>query len=312
MQPGVASARPGMTARPRLLLDSPSLTYRAFFALPVQIRSPSGRSTNAVHGYLDMCSRLITDRRPAGLVHVPDTDWRPAFRVAAYPGYKANRREDPPELPPQFELIDEIVDAAGMERATAPGVEADDVLGTLATRATPHAPVEIVTGDRDLLQLVRDPEVAVLFTVRGVGVLERYDEQAVKAKYGVRPQGYADMAILRGDTSDDLPGVAGIGAKTAATLIGQFGTLVALRAAVATGRPHGISPRQATALREAAAYLDAMADVVPVLCDLELQETPRTPPDIPRLEAIAERERVGGPIKRLLAALEILDATNAA
>jgi 5'-3' exonuclease len=304
-----------MTARPRLLLDSPSLTYRAFFALPPTIRSPAGRSVNAVRGYLDMCSRMLTDRRPGGMVHVLDADWRPAFRVAAYAGYKANRREDPPELPWQFTLLDEVLDAAGMERAAAPGVEADDVLGTLAVRATPEAPVEIVTGDRDLFQLVRDPAVAVLFTVRGVSDLARYDEAAVTARYGVPPQAYADMAILRGDPSDGLPGVAGIGEKTAASLIARFGSLAALRervdsrhaAAAAPAQPLGLAPRAAASLHGAGAYLDAMELVVPVRCDLDLTLTERRPPDVDRLLAIGERENIVQPVDRLLAALELLD-----
>ena len=259
-----------------------------------------------MHGYLDMCSRLLTDRRPAGLVHILDADWRPAFRVAAYPGYKANRREDPPELPWQFELIDEILDAAGMERAAAPGVEADDVLGTLATQATPDNPVEIVTGDRDLLQLVRDPTVAVLFTVRGVSDMTRFDEATITARYGVPPAAYADMAMLRGDTSDGLPGVPGIGEKTAATLIARFGSLAALRAAVANARPDGLTPRLVSSLRDASAYLDAMVEVVPVVCDLDVSLTPLSLPDVDRLNAIGERENVQGPITRLLAALEVL------
>lgn len=297
-----------MTAapRPRLLLDSPSLVYRAFFALPPTIRAPSGRSINAVRGYLDMCSRLLTDRRPIGMVHVLDADWRPAFRVAAYAGYKANRRADPPELPAQFELIDEILDAVGAERAAAPGVEADDVLGTLAARATAEERVEIVSGDRDLFQLVRDPAVAVLFTVRGVTGLDRYDEAAVRARYGVPASAYADMAILRGDASDDLPGVAGIGEKTAAALIARHGSLAELRRRVAISRPEGVTPRTATALRDAAGYLDAMSRVVPVLCDLELTEVARRPPDVERLREIGEREAVDGPIARLLAALEAI------
>jgi 5'-3' exonuclease len=295
-----------MSPRPRLLLDSPSLVYRAFFALPPTIRSPEGRSVNAVRGYLDMCSRMLTDRRPAGMVHVLDADWRPAFRVAAYPAYKANRREDPPELPWQFELIDEVLDAAGMERAAAPGVEADDVLGTLAVGATAETPVEIVTGDRDLLQLVRDPAVAVLFTVRGVSDLARFDEAAVAARYGVPAAAYADMAMLRGDASDGLPGVAGIGDKTAATLIARFGSLAALRERVEVGRPAGVTPRIVSALRDAAAYLDAMALVVPVQCELELSLTPLRPPDVDRLHALGERHAIEAPITRLLAALEVL------
>lgn len=285
--------------RPRLLLDSPSLVYRAFFALPQSIHDPQGRVVNAVHGYLDMTSTLLRDRHPAGLIHAFDVDWRPAWRVAAYAGYKAQRREDPPALPRQFDVIAELLDAAGMQVAGGEAYEADDVIGTLAAQATDASPVEVVTGDRDLLQLVRDPAVAVLFTVRGVSQLARFDAAAVRAKYGVRPEQYVDFATLRGDASDGLPGIRGIGEKTAAQLIAGHGSLAALRAAQATLPAH-----IANALRNGTGYLEAMRTVVPVCTTVAYTLTSLRPADEPRLRALAVGHGVNGPVTRLLVALQ--------
>ena len=171
----------------RLLLDTSSLLYRAFFGLPTGIKDPSGRAVNAVHGYLDMTARLYASRKPDSLTHVYDDVFVPASRAEAYPPYKAHRPEDPPELPPQFDLLEEALAALGQERAHATGWEADDAIAALAHSAAPGDLIEIVTGDRDLLQLVRDdgPTVRVLFTVKGVTDLATFDEAAVLAKYGV-------------------------------------------------------------------------------------------------------------------------------
>jgi len=275
-----------------------SLVYRAFFALPASIRDPQGQPVNAVRGYLDMTSLLLRDRHPAAMVHVFDGDWRPPWRVAAYPGYKADRRPEPPELTPQFALIREVLDAAGMQVAEGESHEAEDVIGTLATGASRDHPVEVVTGDRDLLQLVRDPEVAVLFTVKGVKDLRRFDAAEVRERYGVPPERYAELAMLRGDPSDGLPGVPGVGEKTAAALLTQHGSLDALMATT-----HGLPPRLAAALRAAAGYLEAMRRVVPVATDAPHRLSPLGVPDEPRLDELARHHRIDGPVERLRAAL---------
>jgi 5'-3' exonuclease len=281
----------------RLLLDSPSLVYRAFFALPATIRGPQGKPVNAVHGYLDMTTTLLRERRPRRLVHAFDADWRPAWRVAAYDGYKAARRPDPPDLPPQFDVIRDVLDAAGMERAAAAGYEADDVLATMAVDATAAQPDEIVTGDRDLLQLVRDPAVAVLFTVRGVSQMTRFDAATVQARYGVPPQRYADFAILRGDASDGLPGIRGIGEKGAAELLTRYGSLDALLTAST------LAPRIAVALRNAADYIRAMRVVVPMPTDIPYTLSALAKPNPERLEELSERHGIRGPVRRLQSAL---------
>ena len=285
---------------PRLLLDSPSLLYRAFFALPVSIRDGNGRSVNAVRGYLDMVSNIVRDHLPSQVVHVFDADWRPAFRVAAYPGYKADRREDPPELPPQLDMLLEVLEAAQMPVASAPGLEADDAIGTLAARATADDPVAVVSGDRDLLQLVRDPAVTVLFIVKGVKDLRRYDEATVRERFGVPPHLYADFAILRGDPSDGLPGVAGVGAKTAATLLARHGSLDALIDA------EDVSPRLHEALRLQSEYLRAMRTVVPVRLDASVSVTEAGTPDASRLAELSQEYALRGSMDRFVSALALL------
>lgn len=288
-----------------LLLDTSSLMYRAFFALPPTIVDGEGRPVNAVHGYLDMTARLQTVYRPDRIVHVFDHDWRPAQRVAVYPGYKAERPDDPPSLPPQFDLLREVLQAFGAPLAEAPGWEADDAVGALCVREEANALVDIVTGDRDLLQLARDNNgaatVRVLLPVRGVGELAVFDPDAVKTKYGVPPERYVDFATLRGDPSDGLPGVKGIGEKTARTLVAKYPDLPALLADVAA-----LPPRIGASLREAGPYLAAMQQVVPIRTDVAVQLTEAERDDA-RLADLGARYRLAGAIARLRTAMEALN-----
>src|SRR5690606_10154511 len=217
--------------------------------------------------------------------HVFDDDYRPASRVAAYPGYKAERPDDPEGLPAQFDLLAKVLDALGGERAVAVGWEADDAIGALCAAAQPDDAVDVVTGDRDLLQLVRDggPAVRVLFTVKGVKQLAVFDEAGVLERYGVPAARYVDYAILRGDPSDGLPGVKGIGEKTARALVGRYDSLDALLADA-----DGQTPRMAQALHASADYLKAMRAVVPVRADVEVTIT-RGTRDAAALEELAQR-----------------------
>jgi 5'-3' exonuclease len=288
-------------AKLQLVLDSPSLFYRAFFALPPSLRDDDGQSVNAVRGYLDMTTVLLTEHRPARIVHVMDADWRPAWRVDAYPGYKADRPDDPPELAGQPELITEVLTAAGMPVAEAEGYEADDVIGTLAARAGRSDRLAVVTGDRDLFQVVRDPSVVVLFPVKGVSDVKRFDEAAVREAHGVPASRYADYAILRGDPSDGLPGLRGVGPKTAAKLIGEYDDLDALVAAAPK-----LKGRLAETVGGAAEYLATMRTVVPVVTDVKVTETPAGKPDRDRLHELAGRHAIESPVRRLLAALDDL------
>jgi 5'-3' exonuclease len=289
-----------------MLLDTSSLFYRAYFALPPSITDAYGAPVNAVHGYLDMTARLISAHRPDDVVHVWDHDWRPAPRVVAYPPYKANRPPDPEALTAQWPVLREALDASGLPQAEAPGWEADDAIGTLSARVAGEERVDIVTGDRDLIQLVRDPFVRALFTRRGVAELDALDEAAVRAKHGVSPNAYAFYACLRGDPSDGLPGVKGVGEKTARALVLAYGHLDALLEDAARETPEREplrrSPRLAAAVREAAQYLATMQHVASVRTDVSVREW-RDAPDSERLDRLAQIGGIAGPLRRLEQAL---------
>jgi 5'-3' exonuclease len=291
----------------RLLLDTSSLMFRAYFALPTSIADGAGRPVNAVRGYLDMTARLVADRRPGEVVHVLDDDFRPAERVAAHAGYKAERRADPEDLVPQFGLLDEVLDLLGAVRAVARDWEADDAIGALCAHAPSEDEIDVVTGDRDLLQVVRDrgPCVRVLYTVRGVSEVKTFDEAAVRREYGVPPSRYADFATLRGDPSDGLPGVAGVGPKTARDLVTSHASLRDL-----VEGAERLPTRLALKLREARPYLEAMERVVPVRTDVEV-ELLRGTLDEEGLRRVAEERALESPVARLRAAEERARAARA-
>jgi 5'-3' exonuclease len=260
-----------------------------------------------------MTSRLVAAREPDEVVHVYDADWRPAPRVALYEGYKAGRAVDPEGLPEQFEILQEIVEAFGMIQAEAPGWEAEDAIGALCTKARKADRFEIVTGDRDLIQLVRDPVVKVLFTRRGVSELDMLDEAAVLAKYGVPANRYVDFAILRGDPSDGLPGLYGVGEKTARTLIQTYPTLDALLEDARSEQRRGASlrrsPKLRAVIRDSADYLERMRALVPIRTDVEVR-TWRGRPDDARLDSLGERHKLTGPIRRLRQSISGLEASR--
>ena len=318
--------------RPLLALDSASLWFRAFYGVPMTLTAEDGTPVNAVRGFCDMVARLVTARRPAGVVACLDRDWRPAFRVAAIPSYKAHRVDGdpaapgggapdaeaaPPELGRQVEIILQVLAAAGIPTAGAEGFEADDVLGTLVATET-ASPVEVVSGDRDLLQLVRDEPtpVRIVYVARGVSKYELYGPEEVAARYGVPVDragvGYAEMAMLRGDPSDGLPGVAGIGEKTAAQVISKFGSWDEIVAAVGSK-----DPRMSSAVRAKMArvpeYLAAAPTVVRVAADAPIDWTgsvtplPHSPADPDALAALSERWNLSGSVDRLTAALAAED-----
>jgi 5'-3' exonuclease len=301
-----------VTDRPILLVDTPSLYFRAFFGIPESAaKAPDGSPVNAVRGCLDMLATLIRTRRPDRLVCALDYDWRPAWRVRLVPSYKQHRLAPsggetiPDTLVPQVPVILELLAAAGIATVGATGYEADDVLGTLAS--TEPGPVEVVSGDRDLFQLVDDGKpVRLLYCGRGVAKLEVFDDPAVRAKYGVPGSGYADFAALRGDPSDGLPGVPGVGEKSASRLIGRYGTLEQLLAAL-DDQAAGFAPGLRAKLVGAQEYLLAAAPVVRVARNVELPplktELPDCPADPEALLALAERWNVAGPCRRLVDAM---------
>jgi 5'-3' exonuclease len=298
--------------RPLLLLDAASLYFRAYFGVPESVgRAPDGSPVNAVRGFLDMVAALVRTRRPGRLVCALDADWRPAWRVALLPSYKSHRltadggEQTPDTLGPQVEIILDVLAAAGVTAVGAAGYEADDVIGTLATREP--GPIEVASGDRDLFQVIDDARgVTVLYCGRGVAKLEVYDDATVRARYGVPAAGYADFAALRGDPSDGLPGVAGVGEKTAARLVDRYGGLDALLAAL-DDPATALAPGLRAKLVAGRDYLAKAPDVVRVARDVPVPAVtgalPCAPADPQRLVALAERWGLASPVKRLVDAL---------
>jgi 5'-3' exonuclease len=299
---------------PLMLLDTASLYFRAYYGIPPEsMTAPDGKPVNAVRGVLDMIARLVRARHPGALIACLDVDWRPAFRVAAIGSYKEHRanpdgsEQVPDALNAQIPVIIDVLAAAGVAMAGAAGYEADDVIGTLATRA--DRPVEVVTGDRDLFQLVDDArEVIILYTARGIGRLEVIDEAAVTKRYQVPGRDYAAFAALRGDPSDGLPGVPGVGEKTAAALVRVFGSIEAMLAAIDAG--HGGWPAGSRAkLVSARKYLEAALPVVRVASDAPVPAVdgnlPARPPDPAALAALDERWDLGSSLGRMMSALAV-------
>ncbi|MFV8230095.1 5'-3' exonuclease [Mycolicibacterium fortuitum] len=314
---------------PVLLLDGASMWFRSYFGVPSSIKSPDGRPVNAVRGFFDSIATLVTKERPRRLVVCRDDDWRPQWRVDLVPSYKAHRVEEPrpdgipdveevpDELTPQVEMIMQLLDAFGIATAGAPGFEADDVLGTLATRER-HDPVVVVSGDRDLLQLVRDepsPAVRVLYIGRGLAKATKFGPQEVAEQYGVpidrAGPAYAELALLRGDPSDGLPGVAGIGEKTAATLLARHGSLEGIQQA-AQDPKSSLSKAHRAKLLAAADYMAAAEPVVRVATDAPVKlsaatdDLPLAANDPARVADLAAAYGVSSSISRLQSALDRL------
>ncbi len=299
--------------------------FRSFFGVPPSITAPDGRPVNAVRGFLDSMAVVITRHRPRRLVVCLDVDWRPQFRVDLIPSYKAHRLEQeisdevdveqvPDELTPQVAMIEEILDAFGLCTAGAPGFEADDVIGTLAARER-RDPVIVVSGDRDLLQVVTDEPVAVrvLYLGRGLTNATLMGPAEVAERYGLPADragaAYAELALLRGDPSDGLPGVPGIGEKTAATLLAQHGSLEAILTAAEDAKS-SLAKSVRKKLRAAADYIAAAGPVVrvatdaPITLSTKTDTLPLAAADPPRTAELATRLGVGSSVARLQKALD--------
>lgn len=312
-----------------LLLDGASMWFRSYFGVPSSITAPDGRPVNAVRGFIDSVATLITRERPDRLVVCLDLDWRPQFRVELIPSYKAHRvapdageaseadvEEVPDDLSPQVEMILEVLDAYGIATAGAQGFEADDVLGTLAANEL-HDRVVVVSGDRDLLQLVGDDpvEVRVLYLGRGLSNATKFGPAEVAERYGVPASragpAYAELALLRGDPSDGLPGVPGVGEKTAATLLAQYGSLAAITAA-AHDPTSQLSKASRAKLLAAGDYIEAALPVVLVARDAPVRlytaddRLPLHAADPARVAELAARYGIATSIGRLQRALDAL------
>ncbi len=299
-----------------MLLDTASMYFRAFYGVPDSFKAPDGTPVNAVRGLLDFISRLVGEYRPTHLVCCWDNDWRPQWRVDLIPSYKSHRVEyvvaggpdvevvpDPLEV--QVPIILDVLAAFGITVVGADGYEADDVIGTLSKDA--GMPVDVVTGDRDLFQLVDDDaDVRILYIARGVGKHERVTNAVVREKYGIDGRQYADFAALRGDPSDGLPGVDGVGEKTAMTLLQRFGDIPGLQAAAADPDSN-IAPSPRRKILAAADYLEVAGTVTRVARDIDLGtpdlKLPLTPVDPDALVALSEKWNLDSPIARLVETL---------
>ena len=296
-----------------MLLDTASLCFRAFYGVPDTVKAPDGRPVNAARGLLDMIAKLVTTYEPTHLVACWDDDWRPQWRVDLIPSYKAHRvaeatasgpdiEEVPDPLEMQVPVIRDELEALGIPIVGIAAHEADDVIGSLATQS--DIPVDVVTGDRDLFQLVDDARgIRVIYTGRGMSNLEVLTEATVVAKYGILPSQYADFAVMRGDASDGLPGVPGVGEKTAATLLATHGTLDGIIAAATAGE--GMTAGVRAKILAAADYLTVAPTVVEVVRDLELGEIASRigTPDAARVDDLSARWNLGSSAARAAAAL---------
>ena len=322
------------------LLDLAGIYFRAFYAVPASTTSPDGRPVNAVRGSLDILARVIADARPNRVIACLDLDWRPAWRVELIPSYKTHRVAEPQtalaattvelavtphsgtpgasadieavpdELSQQVPILLDVLAAVGIATAGAPGFEADDVIGTLAAGERTD-PVEVVTGDRDLFQVARDsdPSVSVRYIGAGMRKVAMYSAGTVAQRYAIPEGSYADFAALRGDPSDGLPGVPGVGDKTAATLISRFGSVQGLVEAL-DGRSTGLTAGMRAKLQAARDYLLVAPRVVRVVTDAPVTVTPdgdgalpREPVEPAALSELIRRHAVGGPTARLVAAI---------
>lgn len=290
-----------------ILIDAASLVYRALYSTPDSVRAPDGSPINAAHGFLGMLARLVGDHDPDFICCAMDEDWRPEWRVALIDTYKTFRAESgsvqeqaEDVLAPQMPVLIELLEACAMPMVGYPGYEAEDVIGTLATRAPGR--VGIVSGDRDLFQLVEDPDVYVLFPRRGVTEMDLVNEAYIERRYGIPGRAYRDFAVLRGDPSDGLPGVRGIGEKLAAALLTRYGSLEAILEAAA-GRDQSVALSK---VRRDLDYAKRALQVVTIPLDLPIPDTdltrPRTEPDASVYE-LAESYGLGGALRRLGTAL---------
>ena len=266
MSPSATDEKPTL-----MLLDGNSLAFRAFYALPAEnFKTQGGLTTNAVYGFTAMLINLLRDEQPTHIAAAFDVS-RQTFRPEKYPEYKAGRSATPDEFRGQIDITKEVLVALGITVLAEPGFEADDMIATLATQAEEQGyRVLVVTGDRDSLQLVSD-DVTVLYPRKGVSELTRFTPEAVQEKYGLTPEQYPDFAALRGDPSDNLPGIPGVGEKTATKWIAEYGSLQALVDNVDT-----VKGKVGDALRANLSHVVLNRELTDLVKDVPLAQTPDT------------------------------------
>ena len=295
-----------------MLLDSASLWYRAYYGMPDTLLSPSGMPVNAIRGYLDMTARLMTMYSPNRIVACIEGDWRPSWRVELFPDYKANRleedsdeEEEPETLTPQIPVLLDLLDAFGIPMVGVDDYEADDVMATFA--ANEKGPIRVVTGDRDLFQLVDDKrDIKVVYLARGISQHDLVDITWVSEKYAIPGDRYALFAMFRGDPSDGLPGVKGIGEKGAALIANHFATVEESLAAARAGHP-ALPPALAKKIIAGEEYLAIAPTLVHCARDVALPAmdiaVPKKPADLSLIYQMKEEYGLGASVDRLISAL---------
>lgn len=295
-----------------MLLDSASLWYRAYFGMPETLVAPDGTPVNAVRGFLDMSAKLIGQYKPTRLVACIEGDWRPTWRVALFPEYKANRvdeeggEEEPDTLAPQIPILLDVIDAFGITVIGIDDYEADDVMASLAVQE--KGPIRIVTGDRDLFQMVDDArDVKVVYLAKGLSQHDLVNRKWIADRYQIPGDRYDLFAMFRGDPSDGLPGVRGIGEKGAALIANNFDSPESALQGAIDEHP-SLSPNLRKKIVEGADYLAIAPTLVRCVRDLPLPQVslklPLRPADIDVIYDLKERYGLGASIDRLIAALQ--------
>jgi 5'-3' exonuclease len=294
-----------------MLLDSASLWYRAYFGMPDTLVSPSGLQVNAIRGYLDMTSKLINLYKPNRIVACLEGDWRPSWRVELFPDYKMNRldesgeEEEPDTLSPQIPILLDLLEALGFPMLGVDDYEADDLMATFAVNQP--GPVRIVTGDRDLFQLVDDKrDVKVVYLAKGIANHDLVDLKWIEQKYEIPGDRYGLFAMIRGDASDGLPGIKGIGEKGAASIAKQFTNLDEVMKA-ATNDDERLTTNIRKKLLESAEYAKIAPKLVGCATDVSIPEMkidlPKKPLDTKKIQEIKEQFGLGTSVDRIMNAL---------
>jgi 5'-3' exonuclease len=294
-----------------LLIDSASLWYRAYYGMPDTLVSPTGEPVNAIRGFLDMTARLITQYQPTRMVACLEGDWRPTWRTDLFPAYKANRvdesgeEEEPDTLGPQIPVLLDLLDEFMIPMVGVDDYEADDLIATYSKSES--GPTYIVTGDRDLFQLVDDKrKVKVIYLAKGFSQQEVVDRAWITAKYGIPGERYALFAMIRGDASDGLPGVRGIGEKGAAVIANNFSTIEDALAA-AHADDDRLTPLLRKRLIEGSDYIKIAPTLVHCALDVPLPKMslnlPKAPTDLSEIYSIKDEYGLGASVDRLISAL---------
>ena len=294
-----------------MLLDSASLWYRAYFGMPDTLVSPAGMPVNAIRGYLDMTSRLLVKYQPNRLVACLEGDWRPSWRVDLFPDYKLNRldetgaEEEPDTLGPQIPILLDVLDALGIPMVGVDDYEADDLMATFSVKQ--NGPIRIVTGDRDLFQLVDDKrDVKVVYLAKGISNHDLVDLNWIEKKYEIPGDRYSLFAMIRGDSSDGLPGIRGIGEKGAATIANLFKSLPEVMTAAQSGDDR-LTPNLRKKLLESADYALIAPKLVGCARDVAIPEMridlPTKPASFEKITALKDEFGLGASIDRIISAL---------